>query len=187
MGSSRFLFETCWDDDNHSSTFSSNSWTLLRADCAARVLHKHDRNSGRMAECNFSFTIPAILRHNLVEWTDCTRNRQERRQTSMLLSGHTSSRKARQYLITKVVHHTSLLTFITSGMPTRSMKKICSKHKRWVLNFTNHSFKLLFNLETFQQNVLQESFWTRSNGLQRTTIRSRTARTGSSRRFPGIG
>ena len=71
-----------------------------------RGLRKHDRNTVRMDGCNLSFK----------KW-----NRQERRQTSMLLLGRASSTK---YLIRKVGKHTSFFTFITGGQSTRYGSKL---------------------------------------------------------------
>ena len=55
-----------------------------------RVIQKHDQDSAWMDECDLSFKF---RRQNSVEWTDCRRNRQEGRQTSMLLLGCASSEK----------------------------------------------------------------------------------------------
>ena len=95
-------------------------------------------------------------------------------------------KKANQYLTRKVGEHSSFPTFITSGIPIRSMKLIWSKHNIRVPNSINHSVMLLCTSERFQQTVLQ-SRWSRSNDLVRKTSRSRTARTGNLRRFLCIG
>ena len=46
-----------------------------------------------MDACHLSFKFPTELRHNSVEWSDCRRNRQERRQTCMLFLSRASARK----------------------------------------------------------------------------------------------
>ena len=75
------------------------SRSLLKTNCASRDLQKHDRSTGRMAECE------AVLRQNDVE---CRRSRQERRQTSVLLWRHSTPRS--NDLVRKTVRSCSART-----------------------------------------------------------------------------
>ena len=62
-----------------------------------------------------------------------------------------------QYLIRKAGNRRYFLTCITSGIWTQFVQLTWSKHKIWVNSSTKTQFCLLFLLDTFQQNVLQES------------------------------
>ena len=64
----------------HSSIYSSFSRSLFKTHCEPRVLQTHDRDSVWMGERN---KFSAVPRQTSVDWTDCRRIRQERRQTSM--------------------------------------------------------------------------------------------------------
>ena len=107
----------------------------------------------RMDTIHFSFKFSAVPPHNSVKWYACMGNRQKRRQTGMLLLSLAIRKKPKRYPIGKVVRHSSFLTFTTSR---QFMELLRSKHKAWVLN-TLPNIHLLFTLERFQQNVLQES------------------------------
>ena len=68
------------------------SQSLLETRSGSKALQELCRNTARMDECNLSFTLPT--RQDFVEWFDCRRDRQKRRQTSMLLLIRSSSRQS---------------------------------------------------------------------------------------------
>ena len=75
------------------STTHQQMFVLVKviAQCRLRTLSFlnviEKRKDGRM-----SFKLPAVPRQNHVEWSDCRRNRQERRQSNMLLLSHGSTK-----------------------------------------------------------------------------------------------
>ena len=79
----------------------------------------------------------------------------EGRQACYFKAAHSQQSKA--VLMREVASHRSLLTFITSGIPTQFMKLTWSEHKIRVNNSLKHSVLQLFASETSQQNVLHES------------------------------
>ena len=88
LRSIRVRFETCWrkhDDDTPVYIQAIQGHRSIKTNCELPVLQTYDR----VYKCNLSSKFPAAPQHNSVEGTDCWRNKQEGRQTSMLLLGRT--------------------------------------------------------------------------------------------------
>ena len=99
LESNRVRFEPWWHkiDDN------TPAHTRAIQDHCSRPTASHEffknviRNTARKDECILSLNVPTVPRQNSVEWSDCTRNRQERRQTKHVTSRPRIRKKAERY------------------------------------------------------------------------------------------
>ena len=151
FGSKNIRFESCWcrSDDSNPTFVRALPGRCSRLIANPEFFEQHSGFQQYFAQ--------------VCEWTGCSGNRQEIRQTSVSFLGPRILDNTQQYLIRRVGSHRSFFKIITSGIPTQFMKLNWSQHKRWVQHAIKHSVMLFVTSETFQMYC--RSRWARSNDL----------------------